>query len=252
MAQPLPPPATACSEASPPRAASAARLVRRRREWLWTGFLSLYGSVVYGILTASYLGRYGTAALDTVMRMAIVPFLLIAALLGLSVAAVDTALLRRAGEEAQAAGRAAAGHWLLTGQRSSCNPGPRPGWCWQGWLVLLALAVPAVLYLPHELSAVSYLAGMGTQGAPSSTRGWTGPAAPGLSLAARSLAWLTGSNTALAPRFSDAVGVCDISLVFDGLAGAAAAVIHAQARRRLRMWRAGGEVSCLPPSRVIT
>lgn len=227
-AQQVPPCGTAPGAASTARA-GAARLLRRRRGWLWTGLISLYGFAVYGIISGSYLSSYGTAPLAAVMSKGTVPFLLIMAVTGLGAAAADTVRLRRVDGDTRASALAATYQWPIRAHPYCRGPGDRASW-WSGWLVLLALSVPAVLYLPHELAAITYLAGIGPQDGPLAALPWSGAGDAVLTFSARALAWLAGPTPAFGPRFGDAVDVLDLGLVFDGFACLTAAVIQARAR----------------------
>jgi hypothetical protein len=223
-----------------PGAATAARLLRRRQGWLWTGLASLAGAAAYGIISFSYLSRYADGAARTATT-AVLPFLAGVAALGLARAAADSARLRRAGPGTPARGRAGDGQFPLSAHPYYRSPGHLASWCC-GWIVLLALSTPAVLDMPSELAAAAYLAGIGTQAgagpgaspAPAGHEGfaWPDPVPVGRSFPVRALVTVTGPDPALVPGYSTAVAVLELGLVFDGFAGLLVIAAVSQARYR--------------------
>lgn len=228
----------------PAGAAGTARLLRRRRGWLWTGLAALGGFTVYGIISVSYLGGYAPGAPRTACAAA-VPFLLAAALFGLAAAAADTVRLRRADPGSRAAALAAADLFPLTAHPYYRRPAHRASWCC-GLLVLGTLSIPAVLDMPRELAAAAYLAGIGGQDftGPASGRacataacagpGWADPLPLGRSLPVRALVAATGPDPGLVPGFGTAVAVLQLGLVFDGFAVLSVLAVLPQARRLTR------------------
>jgi hypothetical protein len=228
-------------------AAGTARLLRRRRGWLWTGLAALAGFTVYGIISASYLGGYAPAAPRAACAAA-VPVLLAAALFGLAAAAADTARLRRADPGTRASALAAADLFPLTAHPYYRRPAHRASWCC-GLLVLGTLSIPAVLDMPRELAAAAYLAGIGGQdsGVPAGGQGcapvscpdrgesgWADPLPLGRSLPTRALIAATGPDPGLFPGFGTEIAVLQLGLVFDGFAALAVLAVLPQARHLVR------------------
>ena len=112
----------------PAGAAGTARLLRRRRGWLWTGLAALAGFTVYAIIAVSYLDSYAPGAPRAACAAA-VPFLLAVAVCGLAAAAADTVRLRRADPGSRAAALAAADLFPLTAHPYYGRPGHRASWC---------------------------------------------------------------------------------------------------------------------------
>jgi hypothetical protein len=255
------PPGGAGRPVGQPEVATAVRLVQRRQGWLWTGLASLAGAAAYGIISVSYIADYAAATVAAASP-AIVLVLLAVAATGLAFAAADTVRLRRAGPGIRAAAAAAPGRFPLAAHPYYRKPAHRASWCC-GWLVLLALAAPAVLDMPCQLAAAAYLAGIGRQDFPGPAGGcaaagctaggpggfrWADPVPLGRSFPVRALVTVTGPDPALVPGFGAAVSVLDLGLVFDGFAVLTAVAVVSRGRylRRARRPTAAGPSAAAP------
>jgi hypothetical protein len=216
--------------------AAGVRLLHHRRGWLWTGAVSGWGLTAYAAITASY-GTYLTGSVRPVTT-GITLFLGAVAGVALIIAAADTLRLRRAGAETMTSVVKASRSFTPSVHPYRHEPGHQASWL-AGWLVLLAVSIPSVLYAPAELAAVRTLAGF--QLASSAGLAWPMTAPLSLALPARALTWVTGSGPLFFHGFGTAVDVVDVGLIFDGFAALMFAAVVSLARRRRRdpatQWR---------------
>jgi hypothetical protein len=219
---------------------SAVRLLHRRRGWAWTGLGSLVGLVVYAVIGVHFFQNL-TGALNVIAAIPV--FVLpVLTVIGLVMVVVDTVRLGRHQDKVRASAAAMAVHHPLYAHAYRYPPRHRGSWVF-GLIMLAALTVPAVLYLPKQVDGIAYLAGAGNQDTfiavsygqvcgrgncsivtdgylkdSGASATWPGQVLLGQGISVRDQVWDWGSGRTITTGMGDAIGSTILGLFFDFLA----------------------------------
>lgn len=136
------------------------RLLHRRRGWAWTCLASFIGTVL-ALLTGAWLFPYSWSATATALLVFMLGLLLLS-VCALGVVIVDSFRIRHYAEHVRRNAQAGVGHYPIIAHGYRYPPRHRASWYF-GWAVQLLFVWLAVFYLPRQIDAVAYLAGLDHQ-----------------------------------------------------------------------------------------
>lgn len=245
------------SDDDDPLVSQVIRLLHRRRGWAWTCLAGFTASVL-ALLTGVWLFPYSWSRAATALAVFMLGALLLS-VCALGAVIVDSFRIRHYAEHVRRNAQAGVGHYPIIAHGYRYPPRHRASWYF-GWAVQLLFVWLAVFYLPRQIDAVAFYAGLehptafypssqhqvcdkynnchtvtdGTIGAPDGPRAeWPEQVPLGNPVTVTSPVWAWGAGAQLINDNFAATGALFIGLIVDGLAAVAIIVGHKTIRHAL-------------------